>query len=160
MALGFADLDRDVGNSTGKRPISQYLFGSITNIIDIERADGARGRPWPLFRVESDWPGGMSGGPVFNQAGHVIGLVSTGLTTMGSGSATYFAGSTVAECTFPSIDAANIGWVRCYATFDAVGNVVKCGPNRQQVAAFAESNGLSAVRPISFNAQTRGYVDL
>ena len=34
--------------------------------------------PFPSFQVECDTLGGMSGGPVFDHTGHVIGLLSTG----------------------------------------------------------------------------------
>lgn len=52
LALGYADLDApspEEGHSG--RPMSQYLYGSMGRIIDIEPADGARGRPWPVIRI-------------------------------------------------------------------------------------------------------------
>lgn len=77
LAFGFAELDSE--SDDPNRPINQRVYGSFGHITDIECADGQRGRPWPIMRVEADWPGGMSGGPVFNQEGHVIGLVSTSI---------------------------------------------------------------------------------
>jgi len=35
--------------------------------------------------VDRNWPGGMSGGPVVNAGGHVVGVVSTGMTVTSSG---------------------------------------------------------------------------
>jgi serine protease Do len=79
LALGYAELDVHLNSVVGvDRPISQYLYGSVGEIIDIERPDIARGRPWPMIRVNANWPHGMSGGPVFDEDGHVIGIVSTG----------------------------------------------------------------------------------
>ena len=33
----------------------------------------------PVFEVEANWPSGMSGGLIFNEAGNVIGVVSRSL---------------------------------------------------------------------------------
>jgi serine protease Do len=75
LALGFADLDVDRHLEGEERAIEQYLYGSEAEIIEAQPAGGQSSRPWPVFRVEANWPGGMSGGPVFNQEGNVIGLV-------------------------------------------------------------------------------------
>lgn len=75
MAMGFADLDVDAHNEGDLRPMTQDLYSSEAEIIQVEQADGTSSRPWPRFRVTADWPRGMSGGPVFNEAGNVVGLV-------------------------------------------------------------------------------------
>jgi serine protease Do len=77
MALGFADLDVPRNGDGDARPIHQYLDGSEARITEVQPPCPASTRAWPVFRVEADWPGGMSGGPAFNEAGHVIGVVST-----------------------------------------------------------------------------------
>jgi hypothetical protein len=51
-------------------PNDPYMY------CEIGRSSLLSVRPWPIFRVAADWPGGMSGGPVFNEAGHVVGIVS------------------------------------------------------------------------------------
>lgn len=58
LALGYADLDDDKGIHDEGRPISQYLYGSIGAITDIESADGTRSSPWPMIRIDANWPGG------------------------------------------------------------------------------------------------------
>lgn len=87
--------------------MQQYLYGSFGEIIDIEPADPKRLRPWPLLRVSQEWPGGMSGGPVFNEAGHVVGVVSSGIGDVGS--ATFFSGWKFPQAIFPNLDPANPG---------------------------------------------------
>lgn len=77
MALGFADLDVPRNGDGDSRPIHQYLYGSEARITEVQPPCPASTRAWPVFRVEADWPGGMSGGPALNEAGHVIGVVST-----------------------------------------------------------------------------------
>ncbi|WP_084293138.1 serine protease [Bradyrhizobium sp. WSM3983] len=106
LALGFPDLDAEEGRE--ERPISQYLYGSFGEITDVEPADGARGRPWPVIRLAAEWPGGMSGGPVFNESGNVIGVVSSGIAG-GTGTATFFSGWNMAERIMGSIDPNNPG---------------------------------------------------
>ena len=100
LALGFADLDVSPGNAV--RPIVHF-YGSIGEITDIEPADGNRGQPWPMIRVRAEWPAGMSGGPVLNEAGHVIGIVSSGICSSGVGTATYFSGSDMPARIFGSL---------------------------------------------------------
>ncbi len=141
VALGYADLDRAQDEAPDDRPIDLTLYGSFGRITDIEKADGGRGRPWPMIRVEAEWPGGMSGGPVINEAGQVIGVVSTGLGHVGS--ATFFSGWNIPERIFRSIDPDNPGRFMCFAAFDASGEVVRAGQNAKSIEQFARANGLT-----------------
>ncbi len=118
LALGYADLDRPRGQEDAGRPFRQHLWGSLAPIRHIEPADGERARPWPLLRVDADWPAGMSGGPVFNEAGHVIGVVSAGFKGEGGATATYFSGWDMPERILGSIDRSNPGRFRCFGVFD------------------------------------------
>jgi serine protease Do len=51
-------------------------FGRITGYFPSGRG---RRNPTPVYQVEANWESGMSGGPVLNQAGEVIGVVSHSL---------------------------------------------------------------------------------
>jgi serine protease Do len=107
--LGFAALNAD--------EIARYLkegmfgvYGRVTNLCP-----GGRGktRPSPGFEVEADWPAGMSGGPVFNQNGEVIGVVSSSLPASdaapGVGFATSLAMIPNVSSLIPSLDINNPG---------------------------------------------------
>jgi serine protease Do len=116
LGIGYPDLDKEEGGSDD-RPISQYMYGAYGRITDIESLDLGRARPWPMIRVEADWPGGMSGGPVFNAVGNVIGVVSAGIDA-NSSTAMVFGGWTAVHNTFPSVDPSRAGWFICQAILD------------------------------------------
>lgn len=160
LALGFADLDVGETDAPDDRPMEQYLYGACGEVIDIERADGSRGRPWPQVRVAANWPGGMSGGPVFNQAGDVIGLVSAGIGGQGISTATFFSGWDMPRRIFTSLDPLNAGSFYCHAVFDAEGNVALYDRERQEVERFARENGLADLARVSINPATGDYMRL
>lgn len=159
LALGYADLDVPSFESTdADRPMSQNLYGSLGSIVQIEPADGARGRPWPMIRIDANWPGGMSGGPVFNEAGHVIGLVSAGFEGEGGASATFFSGWNIPERIFGSVDPANPGWFYCWGVFDHTGALVRCGQDKAEIERFGQNRGLADFALISIDPSTANYV--
>lgn len=156
LALGFAGLDAEDGGED--RPISQCLYGSFGQITDVEPADVTRGRPWPMIRVAAEWPGGMSGGPVFNEAGHVIGVVSSGIAG-GTGTATFFSGSNMPEQIMGSIDPNNPGSFMCYGVFDEAGELVHATQDAEQARRFAEARALTDRSVVSVNPLLeRGWI--
>jgi len=159
-ALGFAGLDvgAEGEESDALRPISQDLYGSTATITDIEPADSSRGRPWPFFRVDRDWPGGMSGGPVVNSERHVVGMVSTGVSFAATGSAVFFAGSGAAETTFPQIDPGAPGHFFCWGGFDDAGNVASIAPTPEALMSMPGASALQDVGRLSFNSDTGDYI--
>ena len=161
-AFGFADLDVGAkGEKNDKlRPISQYLYGSSAIITDIEPADPGRGRPWPFFRVDRDWPGGMSGGPVMNKDGHVVGVVSTGMTFAASGSAVFFSGSGLAETMFPMVDPSAPGQIFCWGGFGKDDKIAMIAPTQEALMAMKGASDLIDVGRMSFNTRTGDYICL
>ncbi|HEY7608459.1 MAG TPA: hypothetical protein VIF14_04435 [Alphaproteobacteria bacterium] len=138
-------LNRAEQDDDPTRPISQYLYGSFAEITEIEAACGSRSRPWPLIRVNADWPGGMSGGPVFNDAGHVVGLVSTGFKGEGGAAATYFANWSVPVKLLGSIDPDNPGRFLYHALFDQSGRLVRASQSRSDIEQHAAQLGLKDI---------------
>jgi serine protease Do len=151
LALGYADLDRPQGEEGDGRPFRQHLWGSLAPITQIEPAHPGRARPWPLLRVDADWPSGMSGGPVFNQAGHVIGLVSAGFQGEGGATATYFSGWDMPERILGSIDRSNPGRFRCYGVFDDEGELAYCGQEIAEVERVGAERGLTRFDMVSID---------
>ncbi len=158
LALGYADLDRNDDDPDSIRPISQYLYGSFSTITDIEWADGDRSSPWPFFRVEATWPGGMSGGPMFNEAGNVIGLVSRGFSGQDRSSAAFFSGWDAPRQVFGSLDALNPGHFWCYGAFDVDGELARCGQDRDEIERYGREAGLIDFGLVSVNPSTGDYM--
>jgi serine protease Do len=159
LALGFAGLDLDTHASGDDRPIRQYLFGSIAKIITVEPANPTRSRPWPQIRVDKEWPAGMSGGPVFNSAGNVVGLVSAGIEGLGTSSATYFSGWNVPPQIFGSIDPDNPGYFKCYAIFEDT-KLIGCGQDESEVRAMVKAENAKDFGTVSVNMETGDYIRL
>ena len=157
MAVGFAELDVDQREEGQGRAMRQYLYGSLATIIEVQPPDGRSGRPWPVFRVEADWPGGMSGGPVFNDAGKVVGIVSTGMVGGGIGTATYFSAWNLAEETFRSLDPSNPGVLRCWTAFDADERIVSYAPDRALLEPLMVAGQAVKISATTLNPQTGSY---
>lgn len=154
LALGYADLDRGREGEGEARPFRQHLWGSLAPITHVEPAHPDRARPWPLLRVDADWPGGMSGGPVFNEAGNVIGVVSAGFQGEGGATATYFSAWDMPERILGSIDRSNPGRFRCYAAFDDDGELAICGQDAAEVEGAAAERGLTRFGIVSYDPQS------
>lgn len=115
FAVGYPELGFETLN---ENEIARYLkegmfgvYGQVTNLCPNGRGD--RTRPSPGFEVEADWPAGMSGGPVFNQLGEVIGIVSSSLPPSdgvpGTGYATCLSMVPNASRLAPTLDINNPG---------------------------------------------------
>ncbi|WP_137009961.1 S1 family peptidase [Aquitalea aquatilis] len=113
FAVGYPELGFEALNGD---EIARYLkegmfgvYGRVTNLCP----DGRGNRPSPGFEVEADWRPGMSGGPVFNERGEVIGIVSSSLPPSdegpGIGYATSLAMIPNASRLVPTLDIDNPG---------------------------------------------------
>jgi serine protease Do len=76
VALGFPDLDcQPIDDKAIQYLMSDGMSGAYGRIIDVH-PKGLHNDPTPVIEVEANWPSGMSGGPVFNARGEVLGVVS------------------------------------------------------------------------------------
>lgn len=158
LGIGYPNLDKDeAGNDD--RPIVQYLYGAYGRITDIEPLDLRRTRPWPVVRVEADWPGGMSGGPVLNAAGNVIGIVSAGIDA-NSSTAMIFGGWNAVSNTFRSLDPSRPGWFICQAVLDANERLCHVSRSREEVEQIARTYDGAFVSKIALNHGTGEFIHL
>lgn len=156
---GFAGLDVAKDGEAEKRPISQYLYQSTGEVLEVTPAEPKSTMPWPRFRVSAEWLSGMSGGPVVNAAGNVIGVISRGWSGEADSTATHFAGWNVSRRTFGTIDPFAPRRFRAFAAIDVKGNLHFAGQDIEEANAFAAKDGL-VVRAVSFNPDTREWLSL
>jgi serine protease Do len=93
VALGFPEIS---ALSSPRLRLSvtlvEGLYASYGRIVNLYPDGRDRTNKTPAFEVEAHWPSGMSGGPVINENGKVIGIVSRSLEA-----STGFAGSGLAS---------------------------------------------------------------
>jgi serine protease Do len=78
MAVGYPELTCLQGaDEKAAIVITERMYGAVGTISGLLPKGRGRSYPWPTLEVEANWRSGMSGGPVFNEAGEVIGIVSS-----------------------------------------------------------------------------------
>lgn len=96
VAVGYPQIDTFHGDAErAKTRVAEGMFAGYGVVKALYPQGRDRANPTPVFEVGANWPSGMSGGPVSNMAGEVIGLVSRGLEpsegeTVGTAWATWF----------------------------------------------------------------------
>ncbi|WP_313553128.1 serine protease [Brevundimonas sp.] len=96
VAVGYPQIDTFHGDAErAKTRVAEGMFAGYGVVKELYPRGRDQANPTPVFEVGANWPSGMSGGPVFNMAGEVIGLVSRGLEpaegeTIGTAWATWF----------------------------------------------------------------------
>ena len=156
---GFAGLDVAKDGKGEDRPMSPYLYQSTGEVIDVTPADPSSTMPWPRFRVSAEWPSGMSGGPVVNGDGIVVGLISRGWTGEADSTATHFSGWDVSRRTFATLDPFATRRFRAFAAIDVSGIVRFLGQDIEEAKTFAADENL-VVRADSCSPDTGEWLAL
>lgn len=167
FAVGYPELDLseiDLARQTAL--LTEGMFGAYGRIVAVHPNGRSSSNPSPVFEVESDWPPGMSGGPVFNRAGEVVGIVSRSVRAeeghRGAGFAVHFGLARDLELLTASVDEDNPGWGRCWGVFEpGVTEPVQKLPTQEAAEAAAARLGPSAhVRYISHRIGASDFLEL
>lgn len=78
MAIGYPGV-MDVKNHPINKDVglTEGLYGAIGTITELIPKGRGSLYSWPTFQVSCKWPSGISGGPIYNEEGFVIGIVSS-----------------------------------------------------------------------------------
>lgn len=120
VAVGYPQIDTFHGDAErAKTRVAEGMFAGYGVVKALYPQGRDRANPTPVFEVGANWPSGMSGGPVFNMAGEVIGLVSRGLEpsageTLGTAWATWFEALPQMAGWVPTLDPLNPGHRRAW----------------------------------------------
>lgn len=146
MALGYPELTCLRHDSPDRALIfTERMYGAVGTVMSLLPEGRGSTYPWPLIEVEAHWRSGMSGGPVINEAGEVIGLVSFSLEPgdglPGVGYATDLARVRI-DRLVPTLDSVNPGCFRCYGVFrSAPWHLSGVFPDRSQAEAHRATLG-------------------
>lgn len=137
----------------------QCAYGRITRLFPHGR-DLAN--PTPVFEVKANWPSGMSGGPVVNEQGNVVGIVSRSLEPDGDLSGAGYAAclpwiSEITKLT-PHLDKDNPGHRLGFAVLDDRGKLVGVWPTRELAREHAMQDAKREVFACSHRMGTDEYI--
>lgn len=167
LAIGFPQLDlSEVDIATQRELLTEGMFGAYGRIIDILPEGSSETNRTPVFVVESDWPSGMSGGPVFNRNGEVVGMVSRSLLPEpgkpGIGYAAYFGRIPDLGHLAPTLDQDNPGWRLCWGVFTEESYIPSAlYASKDEAEAAAKMLGRTAVtKRVSNRIGTNDFMEL
>lgn len=149
LAIGYSELDlSELGTDAQSMLLTEGMYGAYGEILEVYPCGVGSANPSPVFLVDTEWPSGMSGGPVFNRAGEVIGIVSRSVQAdvdlPGRGFAVDLGRSHEIQVFAPNLDAP--GWQVCWGLFLENGSDPISVHASDQDAAFAAD---SLERPYS-----------
>ncbi|MDE0854356.1 MAG: serine protease, partial [Nevskia sp.] len=115
LAVGFPELDcQTIDGDAMRGLLSEGMYGAYGRVIDLHPHGRSQMDANPVIEIEADWPSGMSGGPVFNKSGEVVGVVSRSIpsddTTPGRCVATCLQFMPWLSSILPAVDPINPGW--------------------------------------------------
>ncbi|MYB75746.1 MAG: trypsin-like peptidase domain-containing protein [Chloroflexi bacterium] len=113
VALGFPEIEAFEGSVIEARTtISEQMYAAYGTVKSLLRDGRDDTNLTPVFEVQANWSSGMSGGPVLNSNGEVIGIVSRSLGPgdgqPGTGWATMLGGLPDFSTFAPTLDSDNV----------------------------------------------------
>lgn len=137
------------------------MYGAIGEIVAVHHSGLNASRPWPTLELRANWRSGMSGGPLFNEEGEIIGLVSSSIepneSGVGVGFGLWFGGFPI-ERIIPFLDISNPGVYRGFGVIrSAPWHLAGLFPDSDQAKDFAAT--LGGEYEVRFGAHRYGTTD-
>jgi serine protease Do len=149
VAIGYPTIDTFSGDEEAARTtISEGMQVAYGRVMQIFPQGRDRANPTPVFEVRGNWPSGMSGAPVLDARGEVVGIVSRSYIPedadgVGTGWATWLEGLPDLHRWVPSLDPDNADRRRGWAALRSEPwNLACVEPTREKAAAAAAAAGL------------------
>lgn len=159
MAVGYPEIKS--WQRPGAKIVSyqEEMRGSIGRVLKVERAWDQGRKIWPTIVVDAHWKPGMSGGPVFNESGEVVGIVSRGGDDgFGSNSwsrALWLEALPYRSDIYGDIDPRYPGWVCGWGVCNS-NSLIELFKTREEAEAFRKKDGsILDVRKVSTPYCTR-----
>jgi serine protease Do len=157
LAIGFPILGVNFCGKSARHLFEEQMVGAAGVVTKLYPQGRSLTRPWPTFEIEGNWKSGMSGGPVINKEGAVVGVVSSSFPPMKEGPGIGYAVDIALvdlSPIAPEIDRSNPGW--CYAAgLFRNGKLLGAYPN-EEAANIAKAEE-DLVRKIRINPKTEEW---
>ncbi len=154
LGVGFDILGADIPIQDQKALYQERLIGSAGHVTEILKDGQSTSYPWPTFRVECDWTGGMSGGPVINENQQVVGMISRSSAATNSEKGIGYAVDLTRipiRKIAPELDLANPGWHYGHGIFDKNDHLVAMMPNPSMAKQAIKVLSAAYTRPLTYN---------
>lgn len=163
LAIGYPELGLVHDEPPRTRPLFvERMYGAIGEVTAVHPRGLGSSRPWPIIELKANWRSGMSGGPLFNEAGEIIGLVSSSIepdeSGFGVGFGLWFGGFPIQHL-MPFLDASNPGNYRGFGMVrPEPWHLAGIYPDGDQAKARAEALGTDY--EVRFGSNRYGTDDL
>lgn len=162
IAFGFPDLQLDLIDVERENyKLSDSMSASYGRILEVHPY-GRGNDPTPVIEVEANWPSGMSGGPVFNDCGEVIGIVSRSLPpsgdVKGNGTAVCFELLPWLNDWIPTLDKNNPSWRLGWLVQHKISSKV-IGFHKDETEALSQLANLGEEYEVAYGSNRIGTED-
>lgn len=162
FAVGFPILGTEFEFKNANVIFQERMFGAGGQIVKIFPNGTTSTKSWPTIQVEGDWESGMSGGPVINLEGQVVGVVSSSFAATENDPGVGFAVDLSAvplNLIAPELDLENPGFVRGFAVFRE-GGIKGFFANEEIAVQYLDSNPGGEIRRVSCNPKTEDWISI
>ncbi|WP_300376677.1 serine protease [Henriciella sp.] len=162
LAIGYPILGTKFDERTARLIFEENLSGAEGVVTELHPDGRGLTRPWPAFEIEGDWASGMSGGPVINMSGQVVGVVSSSFaptaTATGVGYAVDLTRIPLRRIA-PELDLSNPGWVFGGGAFKNDG-LIGFYANVDVAILAKDKLGADEVSKVSYNPKTGDWIKI